>query len=151
MRCYDRIITCLDLRLPQELFKSLAKDCSFRQPQRKTLANLIRKSKKFKLLTQFSVIAFLRFFEEMQILFQFFLLRKSNAINTREHLILFITSPVCSRNIQQFYCFDKTRIWYVRPTAQVSKITLLIECYRTILQVIDQFNFILIALLPEIF
>src|SRR5258708_17523883 len=96
------------------------------------------------------MIALLCFFKHVQILVKLFLFRKSDSINAREHLIFFISSPVCTGYTQEFYSFDWTGGRNVRPAAQVNEISLLIKSNGSILKAINQLKFILITFLLEI-
>ena len=65
-----------------------------------------RGTQKFKLSPEPSVIAQLCFFEHLEMVFEHFLFRKGNAIDTLEHFILTVAAPVCSACAEELEIFQ---------------------------------------------
>src|SRR3979409_401138 len=120
----NTFISCFFLCLFGEIFQLLDDDGSIWHPQRKSGTHLIIKSKNAELLSKFAVISFLCFFKHQQILIELFLIRKTDTVNTRKHLVPFITFPVSARNICELYRFNEPCIRNMRTAAQIGKLSL---------------------------
>ena len=73
----------------------------------------------------------------MEIFVQFLLLGECNSIKPRQHLVLFIPTPIGSSNAKEFHRFYETGVRYVRPFAEINKIALLIKSDLAIFQPIN--------------
>ena len=90
------------------------------------------------------------FLEHFKVLGQFFFLGESHSINTSELLAVFITSPISTGHVHQFYSLDRTRIWDMWSPAEVGEIPLGIKGYLAIFKAIKKLELILISFFFEI-
>ena len=72
--------------------------------------------------------------------------RETYTINSLQHFVFAVTFPVCTRVTDQLEVSAKFYIVYVRSTAQIRKIALIIYGNISIFQIGDQIQFILIIL-----
>ena len=96
------------------------------------------------------MISFLGFLQHVEIFLEFLLLRECNGIETSHLLTFLIPSPVSTCQAHYLDGFDVASMWNVRPSTQISKITLFIEGNLPILQVLDQLYLIWIFLFCKI-
>ena len=96
------------------------------------------------------MITLFSLFKQRQVIFQFLRLGKGHSIDTGKHLTLFIPSPISTSDVGQLDRFDKTRIWNMRPTAEVCKIALLVKSDGSIFQSFQKIELVLVSLLLEI-
>ena len=76
----------------------------------KDLTNrLFLNMKKIKLLTKFTMITLFRLFQHMQMRFQLLLICKRNPINTLQHLIIRISTPIRTCHLCQLKMFGNLR------------------------------------------
>src|SRR5918993_3189763 len=96
------------------------------------------------------MVSFFSLFQEVEVFLQFLLLRKRDAIKTREHFIFFVPTPIGSGNIEKLHRLYKSGLGDVRTFAKIHEITLLIESDLAIFQTIDQLELIGVVLLSKI-
>ena len=77
------------------------------------------------------------------------LLRESNAVDTGQHLVLFVAAPIGSGHGSELYRLYQPRIGKVRAAAEVGETAVRIERDGTVLQVADEFRLVLVSLLGE--
>ena len=106
--------------------KSITKGHAVRQKEREPPA-LVKKSEKFKFLTEFGMVALFSLFKHSKVGFHIRLFGESRAVNTGKHFILFVAAPVRARKRSKFKRLDKPCVRKVRSAAKVGKIALLIE------------------------
>ena len=96
-----------------------------------------------QLFAQFAVVAFLCFFQHVQIFVQLFLAGEGGAVNTLQHLVLFVAPPVSARQAHQFKSFYTAGGRAVGAGAQVGEVALGVQADNGVFrQVVDQFYFI---------
>src|SRR5690606_5568502 len=88
--------------------------------------------------------------QEGQILLELFVLGESHPIDPGEHLVLLITSPISSRDIQQLNRLDKSCVGDVRSSAKIHEIALLVKSDIAIIQAFQQLKLVFISLLLKI-
>ena len=89
------------------------------------------------------MIALFRLFEKFEIIVKLLLGCKSGALDSCEHLIVFVVFPVCARLPHNLERFKSLRVCEVRAYAHVDVFTLLIEGDDCVLvKVADMFDFI---------
>ncbi len=117
MRGDNLLIAVLFLNAFEKLFQIVAKDSTFREPQWKSLSYALRKMKKFHFFPDFSMVAFLGFFQNDKIFFQKFLFWERDGVNTRQLFILFIATPISTGYAEKFYGFYIACVWQVWSSA----------------------------------
>ena len=84
--------------------------------------------KQSQLFAQFPVVTLLCFFHHGNVSFQLFLLCKCSSINTSQHFVMLIASPVCACNAHQLVCLANILgAHQMRACTQISELTLLVE------------------------
>ena len=68
------------------------------------------------------MVAFLRFLNVLEIVFEIFLGKKRRSINPLQLRIFFISQPVRSRDVQQLEGLDLARRRDMRATAEIRKL-----------------------------
>ena len=71
------------------------------------------------------MVAFLCFFEHSEVRFHFILFSKRRAVNSREHLVVLVATPVRACDTRQFESFNFSSRRKMRTTAQIGESTLL--------------------------
>ena len=79
-------------------------------------------------------------------IFQFFRCRETYTVNSLQHLVLAVALPVSTGMSDQLKVAAKLYIFYVRSTAEIREIPLLIACDISIFQTVDQIQLVLIIL-----
>ena len=141
-RTHHLLITVLSLDATQEILQAQAQSRTLRQPHRQTLAHHVREHKEIHLLTNLTVVTFLRLLQHHQILIQHLLLWEGDTIKTYQLLALLIATPISSCHAQDLHCLQVRGVRQVRATAQIGERTLRIGCDRTISQLADQLSLI---------
>ena len=95
------------------------------------------------------MVSLLRLFEKDEILVEHLLLREGDPIDTGELLALLIPSPVGTCDAEELHSLDIACIRHVRATTEVGEGSLRIGRDRSIGQVCDQLELVLIPLLLE--
>ncbi|MPM45522.1 hypothetical protein SDC9_92209 [bioreactor metagenome] len=104
---------------------------------------LVKECKQFKFLAKLSVVTFLCFLKHCNICVKVCSLCICCPINTRKHLVLFVSSPICTCNTHKLKSFKRFRTHKVRSCTKVCKITLFIKRNNSVLRKIsDKLNFI---------
>ena len=134
------IVTGLDAA--QEILQADTQCSTFGKPHRQSLTYGVREHEQVHLLTDFTVIALLGFFQQNKILIQHLLLRKGDTIDTGHHLTVFLSTPISTGNGSQLNSLDRSCGHQVRATAQVGKCTLRISCDVAVFQFGNQLAFI---------
>ena len=80
-----------------------------------------------ELLTDFTVIAFCSFFQTLQIGIQLFLVSPGCAIDTLQHFVFCITTPVGTGGFLQFEVVAETHIRNMRATAHINIFFMMIQ------------------------
>ena len=107
--------------------------------------------KQSQLFAQLSVVALFRLFHHGNVSFQLVLLCKSGCIQSGQHLVVFVASPVCACKAHDLECLANFfGAHQVRTCAQVYKFALLIEADLSILwKIFDKLHFIWLIFLFE--
>ena len=122
---YDLFIARFDLRFAQKLLESFAQCCPFGQPKRQALAYFLGEGKKTELSAQLAVVAFFCFFQQFKVFCQQFLLWKRHPVDTGKLFVLFVTTPVGTGDIGEFYGLDDAGIWNMSTAAEIGKIVVI--------------------------
>ena len=113
-----------------------------RQKEGKALS-FVEEREKFELFSELGMVALFCLFEHVEIGFHFVLFRKSRTVNTGEHFIVFVPSPIGARDIDELERLDFSGGRKVRTAAKVGKIALFIEGNRfSFGQIFDKFHLI---------
>ena len=86
------------------------------------------------------MVAFLGLLQHGKVLVEHRLLRESNAVDTGQHLVLFVAAPISSGHGSELYRLYQPRIGKVRAAAEVGETAVRIERDGTVLQVADEFQ-----------
>ena len=101
----------------EEIFESQTEGSTFRQPNRQTFSDHIREHKEFQFFSDFTVVSFLRFFEQGEVFIQHRFLGEGDTIDTGHHRSFFITTPISGRAREHFHCLDGLGREQVRTAA----------------------------------
>ena len=133
------------LDLAQELLQPLAQRGALGQPERKTHTHFRREGEEFHLLAEFAVVALLGFLEHGQVFVEHALLGEGDAVDAGELLVVLVTAPVGTGDVEQLDRLDDRGIAQVRTATQVGEGTVLVERDGAVLKVADQFALVLVA------
>ena len=123
--------------------KEILQDHALWQEERES-RTFFHQSEDPELFSEFPVITFLCFLDPVQFFFQRFFIREGCAVNTSQHFILFIATPVCAGNGCQLEGFDRACICHMRPCTKFQIFSLLVERKNLVFRkIIDQFNFVI--------
>ncbi|CQR22370.1 Uncharacterised protein [Yersinia enterocolitica] len=75
---------------------------------------------KVQLLTNLTMVAFGRFFQTLQISIQLLFITPSRAVNTLQHFIFAVATPIGPRCFLQFKVMAETHIRHMRATAHIN-------------------------------
>ena len=119
------------------------------QEEREALA-LGQQREQLQLLAKLDMIALLRLFEHLEILVHLVLLGECRAVDTGEHLLLFVAAPVCARDGDELERLDLARGGKVRSAAEVGECALLIEADLLALgKVLNEFDLVRLMILAH--
>ena len=108
--------------------------------------SLLHYRKESKLLSESAMVALFCLFHSGKIFFEVGFVRKGGAVNTGEHLILFVSAPICACNRSELECLYSRGVGHVRACAQVNVIPLLKEGKLLVVgQVVDKLNLVTFA------
>ena len=94
------------------------------------------------------MIAKLSLLKRLDVLLELGLLVESQTVNSRQHLILFVALKVSAGNLCELETLDFTRRRNVRSAAQIGKLALSVERYRSVLgKLLDKLDLVGFALL----
>ena len=110
MRRVEKLISMLIMLVFPVIFDQAAKLGSFGLPEDQARPDMIFRGEKLKLFAKAAVISFLGFFQRIQILFEGFLIKKGGTINTLQHIIFFIATPVSASHPQELESLDRRGI-----------------------------------------
>ncbi|MNB98001.1 hypothetical protein D3C75_452430 [compost metagenome] len=104
-----------------------------------------------KLFTDFTVIAFRRFFQTQQVSAEGFFIGPCGTVNTLQHLVVAVATPVSACDFHQFKVMAKTHIRHVRSTAHVDVFFVMIQAGLVIMRdiFIKNSDFVAFATLHE--
>jgi len=77
--------------------------------------------------TQLAVIALFCLFDHRQMLLQLVLCRPGRAINSLQHFVAVITTPIGARQFHELEKFQLARVRYVRSSAQVLEVAFRVQ------------------------
>ena len=86
-----------------------------------------------KLFTDFTVIAFGRFFQTLQVGIQGFFICPCSTINTLQHLVIAVATPVCPCGLHQFEVMAETHVRHVRATAHIDIFFMMVQARLVIM------------------
>ena len=96
-RCFGQLAALGLLIVLNPALEELNHSCALRQHDRESLTDVIDRREVAELSADLIVIAVLCLLKHIQMLFELFLLRESNAVNARELLVILVALPVCTR------------------------------------------------------
>jgi hypothetical protein len=96
------------------------------------------------------VVAFFGLFQHHEVFIEFLLFGERDGVHAGQLLAFFIAAPVSSGEVEDFHRFDGFCAGDVRAFAEVGEIALLVKGDLSILQAIDQFEFVLVAFFGEV-
>ena len=137
--------------LPPVIDEDIFQHHALGQEERESLA-LVHHRKDAEFSAQFGMVALFRLFKHGKVGVHLFFFSKRRAVDTGEHLVLFVAAPVRTRDAGEFERFDLARGRQMRPAAKIGKIALFIE--RDLLafgQVFDERDLILFRILRHQF
>ncbi len=141
-RCLYFLITVAVMNLSPVLHKFITKYHAVRQKERKSRA-FVSHHKEPHFFADLTVVTLLGLFQLCKIIFKIRCLRIGRTVDSGQHLVLLVASPVCTGNFHKLHSLDILRGHKVRPCTQVRKITLLVETDNGIFRkVLNQFYLI---------
>ena len=143
-RCHNMQVTKLSLFVFDIVFQLLPDCVSLWKKHWKSTSNQIIDHEQVHVFTDLSVISFLCFLEQLQMCLKFFRCRETYTINSLQYFVLAVTLPICTGMTDQFKVSAKLYIIYVRSTAQICEISLIINSDVAILQIRNQIQLVLI-------
>ena len=109
-------------------FSPIVKQCIFEHhavwQEEREARSLFSHHEQSQLFSKFPVITLLRLFDHGQILFKLCFLRECSSVDSLEHLVVLIASPVCSGQTCQLKRLHRLCCHKMRACAQVSKFSL---------------------------
>ncbi len=104
-----------------------------------------------KLFTNFTVIALSGFFQTLQVGVQRFFICPGGAVDTLQHFIVAVSTPVRASGFHQFEVMAETHIRYVRTAAHIDIFFVMIQAWLVIMAdvFVKNRNFIGFAALHE--
>ena len=104
-----------------------------------------------KLFTDFTVVTLRRLFQALQVGVQGFFICPRGTINTLQHLVVAIATPVGASNFHQFEVMAEAHVRHVRPAAHVDVFLVMIQARLVIMSnvLIKNRDFIALATLHE--
>src|SRR5699024_9241893 len=115
-------VLCMDLS--PVLQKRVFQRHSFRKEERESRA-FFSEHEQPQFFSKLSVVSFLRLFHHCQILIQICFFCKGSTIDSCQHLVLLIASPVGTCKTCQLECFYRFCIHQVRSCTKIRKLSLL--------------------------
>ena len=94
MRRHHLLVTVTLLNFFQEIFQTQAQSRTFRQPHRKTFADTFGEHEKLHFLSYLTMVAFLGFFQQRQILVQHLLFGERDGIHAGHLWTLLVSAPI---------------------------------------------------------
>ena len=88
-----------------EIFRNLANFGAFGMPENQAGADLFRDAEQVQVTTDAAVVPFFGFFQACYIILQFFGGFEGRAVNSLEHLTVFVTAPVSTGDGKKFNRF----------------------------------------------
>ncbi|VAL58884.1 Uncharacterised protein [Enterobacter kobei] len=104
-----------------------------------------------KLFTDFTVVTLRRFFQALQIGVQGFFIGPCGTINTLQHFVVAVATPVGACDLHQFKVMTETHIRHVRSTAHVDVFFVMVQAWLVIMRdvLVKNRDFIALATLDE--
>ncbi len=149
MRGDHLLVAVLFLDVAQELLQTVAQGGALRQPEGKTLTDALREGEQLEVLAQLAVVALLGLLHHLEVLVEQRLLGERDAVDAGEHLVLLVAAPVGAGHRRQFDGLDVARVGDVRTAAEVREGAVGVERDGAVLEVRDQLDLVLVALLGE--
>ena len=128
------------------IFQFLPYGIALGKEHRKSAAYQIVGHEQFHFLTDLSVVTLLGLFQLFQMCFQLLSGREADTVDTLHYVVAGIALPIYSGVFYQLEVLAQLGVVYVRSTAQVGKITLIVYGDVAILQIADQIQLVHIIL-----
>ncbi len=150
-RGLNEFIAILGLLLSPVLGESVLELHAVGEPEREARA-LVDHHEELHLLANFAVVPLFGFGDELLVLGQLILVPEGYTIDTSEHLIIAVRSPVGTRGRGELEGLQRLGVTDVRAGAHVNVVALLEEAdLRVLRQVVNMFEFILLMALRHEF
>ena len=138
----DLTVASLIVLFAPEFFQLFAQDHTFWMEDREAW-RFFHEGEEIQFLTQLAMVAALRFFQQVQVFIQRFLLRETRAVDALQHFVVFITAPVCTGNAHELDRLDHARFWQMWASAEIHILAVLIEADRFIFrQIFDKLHLV---------
>ena len=104
-----------------------------------------------ELFTDFSVVTLRRFFQALQIRVQGFFVSPGGTVDTLQHFVVAVATPVSARGFHQFEVMAEAHVRHVRSTAHVDVFFVMIQARLVIMSnvLVKNSDFIVFATLHE--
>ena len=112
----------------------------------KSTAYQIISHEQFHFLADLSVVTLFGLFQLFQMRFQFLCGREADTVDTLHHVVAGIALPVNAGVFYQFEVLTQLGVVYVRSTAQIGEISLVVYCDVAVFQIADQVQLVHIVL-----
>ena len=86
-----------------------------------------------KLLTNFTMVAFCRFLQPLQVCTELFFICPGRAVNTLQHFVVTVTAPVRTSDFHQFKMMAETHVRHVGATAHINIFFMMIKPWPIIM------------------
>ena len=145
-RCHNVQITELSLFCLDIILKLLPYGIALRKEHRQSASYQIVGHKQLHLLADLSVIALLCLLQKLQMCLQLLGCRETYTVNTLHHVVVRIALPVHAGIFYQLEILAELCIVHVRSAAEICKIALVVDGDRSVLQITDQIQLVLVVL-----
>ena len=94
--------------------------------------------------TYFTVITLFSFFQALQVSFQLFLVCPGCTINTLQHFVVAVTTPVGTRHFHQFEMLTELHVRHMRTTTHIDVFFVVIQARERVFRnvLVENFHFI---------
>ncbi len=142
MRGVEKIIVMAVMFIFPVIFHKTSQLGTFGLPEDQACPYIFFYCEQFEFLAEFTVISFFCLFKSIEMFFQLFLVEKRGSVNALQDIIFFISTPIGTSHSEQLERFDKRSVGKVRTTAEIGKVSNLVEGYGITLQILDKFDLI---------
>ena len=151
MRRDDLLVAVTLLDLLEEVLQTQTEGSTLRQPDRQTFTNHIGEHKELELLTDLTVVTFLGFFQEREVLIEHRAFWERDSVDTGHHRSFLIAAPIGSGAGEYLNRLDIPGAQEVRALTEIGEVTLGIGGNSAVLQLGDEFAFITLPLISKCF
>ncbi len=150
MRRIQQLIACADVHVAPVIFNHATNSRTFRMPENETSACIFLHAEEIQLSSDAPMIAPFGLLEPLQISLQRFLIRPGRAIDSLQHFIAGVSSPVGPGDLGQLESAQITGTRDVRSTAEICPLALSIDANLLAFRdSLDNFSLVALTLLAE--